>query len=651
MRLRTQFIITMLLFGAILVVMAASAIITSQRLETASQQERTASSIAQGASELGYLANDYLIYRESQQLKRWRSRFTSFSAEVAGLRADKPEQQALIANIQANRKRLKEVFDSVAFASGSLSRNQGAALDAASLQVSWSRMAVQSQGLVSDASRLSELLHQQMDQLSEKRTLLMYVMVGLFGVFILSSYMLTYRRILKSIVVLRTGTAVIGAGNLEFAIEEMKKDEIGDLSRAFNRMTANLKAITASKADLEREIAERKQSEQALKESEAKYRNLFENMTEEVHFWRLVRDDDGQIKTWRLVDANPPTLRTWGRTLDEIRGKTTDEIFGPGAADHYMPVVQKITTEGIPFSFEDYFPHLDKHFRFTSVPLGDYFITTGADITSIKKAQEELRKAHDEMEQRVRERTVEVRSANEALRIHTIKLEQSNRDLEDFAHVASHDLQEPLRKIQTFADLVMTIPQESCDVRMRDYLERMQGAAARMQSLVQDLLRYSRVSSKAEPFTRIYLRNTAEEAVTDLTVVRAETGARIEIEDLPEVTADRVQMRQLFQNLIGNALKYRSEREPVVRVHDASSPSDLFWEIHVQDNGIGFDEEYLDKIFKPFQRLHGRSSPYPGTGMGLAICRRIVERHGGSITARSKPGEGATFIVRLPKKT
>lgn len=153
-----------------------------------------------------------------------------------------------------------------------------------------------------------------------------------------------------------------------------------------------------------RDISNRKKMEEALQESEAKYRNLFMNMTEEVHFWKLVRDDEGRIETWRLVDANPPTLKTWGKTLEEIEEETTDEIFGPGATEHYMPVVQKIMTEGVPYSFEDYFPNLDKHFRFTSVPLGDYFITTGADITAIKKAQEELRSAKDELELRVQEK-------------------------------------------------------------------------------------------------------------------------------------------------------------------------------------------------------------------------------------------------------
>jgi signal transduction histidine kinase len=282
MRIRTQFIVTMLLFVIILVFLAASAIITHQKIEKASQQEDLASTIAQGASELGYLSNDYLIYRESQQLKRWQSRLASFSNQVAGLNVEKPEQQVLVRNIKANEQRLEQVFDSVASAVGGPSQNRSTALDLAFLQVSWSRMAVQSQGLVSDASRLSQLLHQQMDQLTETRTVLIYVMVGMFGVFLLVSYMQTYRRILKSIVTLQAGAAVIGSGNLDFKIQEKKNDEIGDLSHAFNQMTANLKDVTSSESKLEREIVERKQAEEALRQRTFELQHLTETLEQRV---------------------------------------------------------------------------------------------------------------------------------------------------------------------------------------------------------------------------------------------------------------------------------------------------------------------------------------------------------------------------------
>jgi PAS domain S-box-containing protein len=243
----------------------------------------------------------------------------------------------------------------------------------------------------------------------------------------------------------------------------------------------------------------------------------------------------------------------------------------------------------------------------------------------------------------------ERKRAEENLRSYMARLEQSNRDLEDFAHVASHDLQEPLRKIRTFSDLLIGLHHDSLNDTVRDYLERMNLAAERMHTLVMALLRYSRITSHLESYTVFNLREPVEEAMGDLGSLCEESEARVEIGKLPEVKADRDLIRQLFQNLIANALKYRGERKPVVRIYANAADSGLFWDIQVEDNGIGFDEVYIDKIFKPFQRLHGKSSPYKGTGMGLAICRKIVDRHGGIITARSTPGKGSTFIVSLPK--
>jgi light-regulated signal transduction histidine kinase (bacteriophytochrome) len=254
----------------------------------------------------------------------------------------------------------------------------------------------------------------------------------------------------------------------------------------------------------------------------------------------------------------------------------------------------------------------------------------------------EIQQSREGLELRVQERTADLVKINEALR-------RSNAALEDFAHVASHDLQEPLRKIRTFADRMVTIKQNSLNDLERDYLTRMQQSAARMQALIHDLLMYSRVASSRDHFRVINLKNTVEEAAGDLSLALEESEGRIEIEALPDVEADENQMRQLFQNLISNGLKYRSTRKPVIRISRNPSSGNGFHEILVEDNGIGFEEIYLDKIFKPFQRLHGKTSLYQGTGMGLAICFKIVELHGGSITARSFPDKGSTFIVTLPE--
>ncbi|HEX7193180.1 MAG TPA: ATP-binding protein [Thermoanaerobaculia bacterium] len=226
------------------------------------------------------------------------------------------------------------------------------------------------------------------------------------------------------------------------------------------------------------------------------------------------------------------------------------------------------------------------------------------------------------------------------------RLEQSNRELEDFAYVASHDLQEPLRKIQAFGDRLHAKYASELPEQAQDYIARMQSAAKRMQVLINDLLAFSRVTTKAQPFAPVDLDHVAREVAHDLEVRMHEAGAHVEIGKLPAIDADPLQMRQLLQNLISNALKFHREGVPPLVTVSGSVDGDHA-RIVVVDNGIGFEEKYAERIFTMFERLHGRGS-YEGTGIGLSICRKIVERHGGEVVASSEPGVGSTFTVTLP---
>jgi signal transduction histidine kinase len=227
------------------------------------------------------------------------------------------------------------------------------------------------------------------------------------------------------------------------------------------------------------------------------------------------------------------------------------------------------------------------------------------------------------------------------------ELKRSNEDLQAFASIASHDLQEPLRKVIMFGDRLNAQFSREMNEKALGYLERMSDASARMQTLINELLLFSRVGSKAKPFSATNLEKIVREVLSDLESRLNRSKAKVVVEGLPTVEADGVQMRQLFQNLISNALKFHKKNIPpevIIRGHVNGSG---VCEILVSDNGIGIDDQYAQRIFKPFERLHGRSE-YEGTGMGLAICRKIVERHGGAIAVISRPNEGCEFSVTLP---
>jgi len=259
-------------------------------------------------------------------------------------------------------------------------------------------------------------------------------------------------------------------------------------------------------------------------------------------------------------------------------------------------------------------------------------------------------KHRQQLEQQNRVLAEKVALRTKELTLYSDELSRSNRELEDFAFVASHDLQEPLRKIRAFGDRIQTSYAQVLDDKGVDYINRMRNAAERMSNLINDLLEFSRISTRGKPFVEVPLQQIVASTLEDLELSIEESAAKIILDDLPAINADPSQMRHLFINLISNAIKFsRADVKPVVEINYRQEKIDLAqWHIiTVSDNGIGFEQEFADKIFLPFQRLHARTE-YKGTGIGLAICRRIVERHGGKISATSELGQGTIFRIEIP---
>ena len=277
-----------------------------------------------------------------------------------------------------------------------------------------------------------------------------------------------------------------------------------------------------------------------------------------------------------------------------------------------------------------------------------------------KHAERGLQKAHDELEKRVQERTAELAITNENLQTElterkrieeelkkaVAELERSNTELEQFAYVASHDLQEPLRMVASYTQLLQKRYRDKLDADADDFITYAVDGAKRMQNLINSLLSYSRVGTRGKPFEPTESESVFEQALANLKLTIDESGADVTHDPLPRVKADETQLIQLFQNLLSNAVKFHGEEQP--RIHVSAKQNSNEYIFSVSDNGIGIDPKHFDRIFVIFQRLHGREE-YSGIGIGLPVCKRIVERHGGRIWLESQPGEGCTFYFTMLK--
>lgn len=376
---------------------------------------------------------------------------------------------------------------------------------------------------------------------------------------------------------------------------------------------------------------------EALRMSEDRFRLLAENATDIIFRFRLK-----PRRMWEYV--NPASQTILGHSPNEFYEdpELLLKIVHPESHERLLKYIGREPYRATHAHIR--FIHRNGNPVWTGISINSVTDDSGnivafegiaRDITERIEMNEEIRRSRDELELRVQERTCE--------------LERVNKELREFTFIASHDLKEPLRKIHSFADQLKRNYAGCLEDEAVDYISRMQNAANRMKDLLEDLLLYSQVNVAQEHFTEVDLTNTVCEVAGDLSVTVEKSGGSVTVSELPFIEANETQMRQLFQNLIGNSLKYHGPEKPVVKVYSQGCANGSCT-IVVEDNGIGFDEQYLEKIFLPFHRLHGRNSGYEGTGIGLAICRKIVERHNGRISAKSTPGQGSTFVITLPVK-
>jgi PAS domain S-box-containing protein len=370
------------------------------------------------------------------------------------------------------------------------------------------------------------------------------------------------------------------------------------------------------------DITARREAEERLRESEELFRKTFELAASGVAHVSL----DG-----KFMRVNRSLAEMLGYGEAELIGRSVKEISHAedrDVTDAQRALIRAGQRESVRFEKR----YLKKNGQVVWVSLGvalvrdahgtpQYEVAIFDDITERKQAEAALREAHEE-------------------------LKRSNSELEQFAYVASHDLQEPLRMVSSYTQLLGRRYKESFDADAKEFMGYIVDGAARMKQLIEDLLAYSRVGTKGREFTLVELERALRRALANLKAAIDDSGATITHDPLPTIAADEVQLAQVFQNLMGNALKFRSQRAP--RIHVAVEDRGESYELSVRDNGIGIEPQYFERIFMVFQRLHNKGE-YPGTGIGLAIVKKVIERHGGHIRVESTPGEGSAFIFTLPK--
>ncbi|MDP6357076.1 MAG: ATP-binding protein [Planctomycetota bacterium] len=628
--------------------------------------------ITKGVFELNMLTYEYLERGEARARSQWNLLHGSLSRVLDGAKANEEDQRDLLSRIKSNLAGLNTDFGHLTDGLQNLvPEDSDNSLAAERIERLRAQMLMKSQAMVSDAKRLSELSQQQFTAAKNRAFgRIAFAMVMLIvGLAVATGWI--GRSIGLPIQQLRLGAETVAAGDLDHQVEIKTRDEVGELAHAFNGMATNLQAMIERHRTAEEEVSRNAAVLKAINEvfgrtltcdTEEELGKTCLSVAEELTgskfgFFGEV-NEDGLFDTiaisnpgWDACDmavedalSNTVSMPIRGIDRSTIReGKpriVNEDEFQThpdrvGFPEGHPPVRAFL---GVPFIHEEkVVGMIGLGNKEGGYDLHDQEAVEALSVAMVealrnKRSEVELAQHREHLEEMVAERTQE--------------LARSNTELEQFAYVASHDLQEPLRMVASYTQLLADSYQDQLDEDANEFIGYAVDGARRMQDLISDLLAYSRVTRGETELKEVSCDAALDNALTNLEGAVLESRALIIRQELPPVKGDTTQLTQLFQNLIGNAVKYRGEVDPVIEIGVEENGSQ--WQFSVKDNGIGIDKKFSEKVFEIFQRLHGRTE-YAGTGIGLSLCKRIVEKHGGNIWFESEPGKGSNFIFTMPK--
>ena len=645
MRIRSQFILSMVVFSMVLSVIALSAVFTGLQVAQLSSQQDIAEAIQSDAGHLNQISTDYFLKQEDIQLEEWQQEFDSLVSKVESLKPANSEQSALLARIDGDMQQLDPAFSAVATYLQNTPRNLSVRM-LPEFQAIWGNLSKQNQALASDSALLSQAMGNESDALKAENSVIIVALLCAVGGYFVTNYLVVYRNALRSISRLQEGTKVVGSGNFDYSIEKGGKDEVGELSDAFNQMTASLKDLTISKKQLESEVLERKKVERQLEESKIqleKEKNLLQAIMNEPKNMHLVYLDKG----FNFLRVNEAYAKTCGYKPEEMIGKNHFALY---PNEENEAVFARVRDTGEPVGFHDkafVFPDQPERgvtfWDWTLSPIRngsgvvEGLVFALVETTERKKAERALEDAQSKLkeyatslEQLVEERTRQLRDSERLAGIGQT------------AGMVGHDIRNPLQAIMGDVYLLKSdlssLPEGEEKESMQESLESIEQNVAYVNKIVQDLQDFAR---PLKPDSRevdvealcegILFKNGVPENV--------EKSCKVE-RKAKKIFSDPDLLRRVLSNLVSNAIQAMPNGGRLF-VNAFREAGDVV--ITVGDTGMGIPEEARSKLFMPLFTTKSK-----GQGFGLAVVRRITEALGGTIDFESEVGKGTKFNVRLP---